>query len=97
MQGPCAPPRRPQHQGDSGVSGGDGGGGDGGALEYWVGLGVGASSSEDERSFARSFACVADLFEVLVGRFVFVLGMAREGYVSSAGGAVRSRQSKSQQ
>ena len=73
MQGPCAPPRRPQHQGDSG------GGGDGGALEYWVGLGVGASSSEDERSFARSFACVADLFEVLVGRFVFVLGMAREG------------------
>ena len=47
-----------------------------------MGLGVGASSSEDERSFARSFACVADLFEVLVGRFVFVLGMAREGCVS---------------
>ena len=40
---------------------------------------VWSSSSEDERSFARSFACVADLFEVLVGRFVFVLGMAREG------------------
>ena len=89
MQGPCAPPRRPQHQGDSGVSGGgDGGGGDG-ALEYWVGLGVGASSSEDERSFARSFACVADLFEVLVGRFVFVLGMAREGCAGSAVSAVR--------
>ena len=54
-----------------------------------MGLGVGASSSEDERSFARSFACVADLFEVLVGRFVFVLGMAREGCAGSAVSAVR--------
>ena len=84
MQGPRAPPRRPQHQGDTGEGGvgGEGGEGGAGALEYWVGLGVGVSSSEDEWS-ARS--CDADLFEVAVGgRFFFVLGIGTQPFVGSA-------------